>query len=103
MEQLKEAVETEMWSGGNIHAEEVETSMMLHLHPELVRMERAVREYPQPSIEYEMSSLPMGALSKTGVLGDATVATAEKGSRFEAMWVECSAALWTEFLGETVN
>ena len=75
VEQLKEAVETPMWSGGNIHAEEVETSMMLHLYPELVRMERAVREYPKPAIEYDMSSLPMGALSESGVFGDATVAT----------------------------
>ena len=103
VEQLKEAVESEMWSGGNIHAEEVETSMMLHLYPELVRMERAVREYPEPAIEYDMSSLPMGALSRSGVFGDATVATAEKGARFEAMWVESSAALWTEFLGETTR
>ena len=103
LDQLKDAVETEMWCGGNIHAEEVETSMMLHRFPALVRMDRAVREYPQPSIEYDMSSLPMGALSESGVFGDATVATAEKGARFEAMWVEASAKLWTDFLGETAG
>ncbi|HIC70120.1 MAG TPA: creatininase family protein [Candidatus Latescibacteria bacterium] len=103
VDQLKDAVETEMWCGGNFHAEEVETSMMLHRFPALVRMDRAVREYPQPSIEYDMSSLPMGALSESGVFGDATVATAEKGARFEAMWVEASAKLWTDFLGETAG
>ena len=41
----------------------------------------------------------MGALSESGTFGDATVATAEKGARFEAMWVDCTVALWTEFLG----
>ena len=71
--------------------------MMLHLHPHLVRMDRAVCEYPEPSIEYEMSTLPMGTLSQSGVFGDVTAATAEKGARFLDMWIERSAALWMEF------
>ena len=98
LEQLRRTVDTAMWAGGNFHAEEIETSMMLHLHPDLVRMDRAVCEYPEPSIEYEMSTLPMGALSKSGVFGDATAATAEKGARFLDMWVERTAAMWMEFL-----
>jgi len=98
LEQLRRAVDTAMWAGGNFHAEEIETSMMLHLHPDLVRMDRAVCEYPEPSIEYEMSTLPMGALSQSGVFGDATAATAEKGARFLDMWVERTAAMWMEFL-----
>ena len=100
LDQLRQEVETEIWCGGNFHADEIETSMMLHLHPELVQMDRAVSEYPEPSIEYEMSSLPMGVLSQSGVFGDATAATGEKGERFFRMWVDRSAALWTEFLGD---
>jgi creatinine amidohydrolase len=99
LDQLRGEVESEMWGGGNFHAEEVETSMMLFLHPDLVRMDRAVREYPDLSVEYEMSSLPMGALSQSGVFGDATVATMEKGERFLQLWVERTVELWAEFLG----
>ena len=70
------------WKAMNFHAEEFETSLMLHLHPELVHMDRAVKEYPPYSIDYDMSNTPMGALSKTGVFGDPTVATAQKGAHW---------------------
>ena len=48
----------------NFHAEEFETSLMLYLRPELGRMDRAVKEYPPDSMNYELSSLPMGVLSE---------------------------------------
>ena len=99
LNQLRKEVESEMWGGGNFHAEEVETSMMLYLHPDLVRMDRALREYPDSAIEYDMSALPMGVLSQSGVFGDATVATRAKGERFLHLWVERVVELWEEFLG----
>ena len=40
----------------------------------------------------------MGALSKYGVLGDATVATEEKGERWFNEGVESIVNVWQEFL-----
>jgi len=72
-----------------IHAGDAETSMMLSLLPEQVKMEKAVKEYPQGLPEDSLLSLegklPFAWLTKeltqSGVLGDATIATQEKGDR----------------------
>lgn len=72
-----------------IHAGDAETSLMLSLFRDQVRMEQAVREYPeglpQDSLLSMEGNLPFAwvtrDLTKTGVLGDATVATQEKGDR----------------------
>lgn len=73
-------VESERWHG-MIHACEVETSWMLATRPDLCHMDRAVREYPDApsSALYHHSSTTLDVLSETGVFGDATLATAEKG------------------------
>ena len=83
-----------------IHAGDAETSLMLSLLPEQVKMERAVREYPQNLPENSLLSiegkLPFAwltkELSKSGVMGDATVANKEKGDRILASladgWVQ---------------
>ena len=72
-----------------IHAGDAETSIMLSLLPEQVKMDRAVKEYPQglpenSSIDME-GNLPFAwltkELSKSGVMGDATAATKQKGDR----------------------
>jgi creatinine amidohydrolase len=75
--------------GGVAHAGEYETAMMLHLRPELVQMDKAVRELGQLKLEYfnwdhpEPSVLSWqdwwSRMSESGVCGDATVATAEFG------------------------
>lgn len=72
-----------------IHAGDAETSLMLSILPEQVRMERAVAEYPPAmpagSLLSMEGALPFAwatrDLSRSGVLGDATVATQEKGDR----------------------
>lgn len=72
-----------------IHAGDAETSVMLSILPEQVKMDRAVAEYPhglpKDSLLSMEGTLPfawvMRDLTKTGVLGDATVATKEKGDR----------------------
>ncbi len=72
-----------------IHAGDAETSLMLSLLRDQVRMDKAVREYPeglpQDSLLSMEGNLPFAwvtrDLTKTGVLGDATVATPEKGDR----------------------
>ena len=66
---------------GEVHSGESETSVMLHLHPELVKMERAVDCLPQVPRSY----LQYGSVlrySPEGVWGIPTLATAEKGRRY---------------------
>jgi creatinine amidohydrolase len=75
--------------GGVAHAGEYETAMMLHLRPDLVQMEKAVREMGQLKLEYfnwdhpEPSVLSWqdwwSRMSESGICGDPTVATTEFG------------------------
>lgn len=75
-----------------IHAGDAETSVLLSILPEQVRMEQALTEYPHElppdSLLSMEGKLPFAwttrDLSRSGVLGDATVATKEKGDRFLA-------------------
>lgn len=70
--------ESPTWHG-MIHACELETSLMLALYPEHVRMDKAVAEYPERPSLYGRSTISLGDLSESGVYGDPTKATAEKG------------------------
>ncbi|MFZ5917917.1 MAG: creatininase family protein [Chloroflexota bacterium] len=84
--------------GGVAHAGEYETAMMLHLRPDLVQMEAAVREEGQIKIAYfnwdhpEPSVLSWqdwwSRMSQSGVCGDPTVATAEFGAALFETTVE---------------
>ena len=62
-----------------MHACEIETSYMLHLAPELVRMEEAIVNYPQFPADFAEVPYRWSEFSPSPVLGDATAATAEKG------------------------
>ncbi|MEM6867116.1 MAG: creatininase family protein [Cyanobacteria bacterium P01_C01_bin.121] len=70
-----------------IHAGDVETSVMLALMPEQVEMSKAVNELPNNFAPDSLLSLEgrlptawvMRDLSRSGVIGDATAATAKKG------------------------
>lgn len=72
-----------------IHAGDAETSLMLSILPEQVKMEAAVVEYPSGLPENSLltmeGKLPFAwatrDLSQSGILGDPTVATKEKGDR----------------------
>ena len=72
-----------------IHAGDAETSIMLSILPDQVHMERAVKEYPQQlptdSLLSMEGQLPFAwvtrDLSQSGVLGDATIASRDKGDR----------------------
>lgn len=72
-----------------IHAGAAETALLMALAPDTVHMDRAVAEYPHGlpaggllSME---GALPFawltGDLTRSGVLGDPTLATSEKGTR----------------------
>lgn len=66
---------------GAEHAGEAETSLMLHLHPELVRMDRA-RDFelsPKEFRRYMRGGMPSPPPGGTGCVGRPTLATAEKG------------------------
>lgn len=69
------------------HGDEIETSINLYLQPELVQMQLAVQDYgDRPAKDYPgyqpgvLSQDPNDPLySATGIYGDATLATADKG------------------------
>jgi creatinine amidohydrolase len=67
---------------GGTHADEIETSMMLYMAPETVDMKRAAKDY-HPSSERGLTRDPKGkgVYSPTGIFGDATLATREKGRK----------------------
>ena len=68
---------------GPLHGCEAETSVMLHLHPELVRMDRA-RDFVLPPEEFQRyirGGMPVPPPGGAGVVGFPTAATAEKGER----------------------
>jgi creatinine amidohydrolase len=85
-----------------IHAGDAETSIMLSLLPQQVQMDKAVKEYPQglpkDSLLDMEGQLPFAwltkELTKSGVMGDATVATTEKGDRI----LESLATGWVQVI-----
>ena len=66
---------------GMVHACEFETSLMLALYPEHVQMQKAIAEYPEKPSLYGRSTISLGHLSESGVFGDPTKATEEKGKQ----------------------
>lgn len=82
--EAKRAV-AEQESGG--HADEIETACMLVIRPDLVRMDRAVKEIdpalPGTRGEDSVRKFALGGkmLTRSGVNGDPTLATAAKGER----------------------
>jgi creatinine amidohydrolase len=80
------------WPGGMAHGCEFETSLLLHLAPNLVQMDKAKKDMSFQKSKYIYWDLQGGALggavgfmdqwsrmSKTGTMGDPTLATREKG------------------------
>jgi len=66
-----------------LHGGEAETSVMLHLYPELVRMERARDYQPAPAefrryLRGDLAKPPSGS---AGVMGKPSAASADKGER----------------------
>jgi creatinine amidohydrolase len=94
--------------GGMSHACELETSLYLALEPELVQMDKAVREVP-PWNDLVWNDWPGGGplsywphwsgFSESGVMGDPTVASAEKGHLF----LERAQAEAAEFIAEVAQ
>jgi creatinine amidohydrolase len=76
---LRRQVETQP---AGTHADEIETSMMLHIAPEVVRLDRATRDiHPDrgPGGLHRDPHAETGIHSPTGAYGDPTLATTDKG------------------------
>jgi creatinine amidohydrolase len=96
---------------GGIHADELETSVMLAIKPDTVKMNKAVKEIPirfKKMKEYvklgtrAKSDISFGwfrlneTLTKSGVIGDPTLASLEKGEKI----IKGSVDTFVEFLAE---
>jgi creatinine amidohydrolase len=87
---IKDVRESEL--GGISHACEMETSIMLHLSPQQVRMDLARRDGPRHPSPYRKADMQLAKpvyyvsefdeLSETGAIGHPDLATADKGKRF---------------------
>jgi creatinine amidohydrolase len=77
----RDAVAKVQRQSGGTHADEIETSMMLYIDPTLVDMSKAVREFNPEKERGGLTRTPgnPGVYSASGVYGDATLASAEKG------------------------
>ncbi|MHA1515116.1 MAG: creatininase family protein [Candidatus Heimdallarchaeaceae archaeon] len=66
---------------GGTHADEGETSIMLHMYPEVVDMNKVVKDYDSRPDRRGLTRDPSGdgVYSPTGIWGDPTLATEEKG------------------------
>ena len=87
---IKEIRESE--TGGLGHACELETSMMLHLHPDRVKLRLAKRAGPKHKDPYRKADMLYGRpvyfvnefheVTNTGTIGHPELATSAKGKRF---------------------
>lgn len=78
---------TPLIPGGDAHAGRTETSLLLHLAPHVVRLERAAagNTAPMPQLWERMRAGGVAAVSPNGVLGDPAGASAEEGARLLAL------------------
>ena len=99
--------------GGMAHGCELETSVLLHLRPDLVQFDKADRDINFQRSEFFYWDLQGGSpvffqewfsrYSNTGTVGDPTKATAEKGRRFVEAVVERLIAVIREFRAREIR
>jgi len=80
-----------------MHADELETSIMLALHPDQVCMDDAVAEYPDYPPHFDVAAVRWNTVSDSGVFGDATAATAAKGEVLVSRVVDTAASLISDW------
>lgn len=103
---IKQIRESEI--GGLGHACEMETSIMLHLHPAKVKMPLARRDGPRHESPYRKADIQLAQpvymvnefqeISESGVVGHPDLATAVKGARFFEAIVKDVTAFLRDFL-----
>ena len=95
----------------DVHAGEIETSASLAVRPHLVKMDQARREVPEFSSRYLDFTSKRGVLwyaytrkiSQSGVMGDPTRASAEKGKRFWEIMITHLVALVEDLKSMTLE
>lgn len=86
--QLNEAIWGSYTSdAGDLHANRAETSLMLHLYPELVHLDRLQAADDPDRTEGTVFSYPVAQTSLNGVTGTPSEATAEEGETLFAAMV----------------
>lgn len=78
---IKEIRQSKPMPGGYFHACEIETSYMLYLAPEYVQMDKALDDFPYLPEDFAYTPTPWDEITDTIVLGNATLATREKGQK----------------------
>ncbi len=101
-----------VYPGGMAHACEIETSLYLHIRPEGVNMSRAVADVQSPRLRHAWVDLagsgPVHLVddwsrrSATGVEGDPTQASAEKGRRAAELVIQRLAEFCEDFRADPV-
>lgn len=76
---IKSLLETPM-PGGVAHAGELETSMLLAIRPELVRMDRATHEFPEVPKHISYRPISWNEFLQTGAFGAADLGSVDKGN-----------------------
>lgn len=75
-----DAVKESPWAApGLCHADEIETSMILSIDPDLVHPDRYAPSYPEMPGDFGHRPVRLGDIAESGVFGDPRPATAEKG------------------------
>jgi creatinine amidohydrolase len=97
---------SESGPGGTGHACEFETSLLLHLHPDLVRADQIAAGTNQPTFAWAESDMLEGApvrfhrsfaqMTTNGVFGDPRLASAAKGGAILRMIVDSLAPVITD-------
>ena len=74
-----DAVQQVQQQSGGSHADEIETSMMLYIDPSCVDMTKAARDFHPGAGPLTPHPNAPGVYSPSGIYGDATLATPQKG------------------------
>ncbi|MFD0870063.1 creatininase family protein [Paenibacillus residui] len=80
-EAIEKVRETPSSHASYFHACELETSYMLYLAGEYVDMTKAINDIPTIDLEADCTPTPWEEFTSTAVLGNATLATKEKGEQ----------------------
>ncbi len=103
----QKVLESERVHGTFFHACEIETSYMLYLAGQHVDMSKAICDHPTIPENFNLTPTPWNKITKTAVLGDATLATSEKGKAIIDQAVDNIVAILrktrTEVLGKSLE
>jgi len=70
------------------HADEIETSIMLYIAPQTVDMSKASKDFPKGNGPLQWRDAKAPRYSPSGIYGDATLATREKGEKVVRAMIE---------------